>query len=208
MKKIFLGLAALSSVALANAQSGSILVGGNVDFSSYTKDYGEDDTEKSNTLEFAPTIGYQFNDNWTAGVVGSIATNKNRVPISLIDELEGLPGTTYAEDVKTTTLGVGPFVRYTQPLSEVFSLFGQLQGQYLSSTMKEDGENIDSQEQTGFNVGFFPAVFINVKNGFGLNFNIGGIEYTSKKFNETDIKNSNFNVNFGKSVSIGISKNF
>jgi len=83
-----------------------------------------------------------------------------------------------------------------------------LQGQYQSSQVKYDGKNLDSEKRNGFNVGFFPAVFINVKNGFGLNFNIGGIEYTSMKYKQSQDKVNNFNITFGRSVGIGISKNF
>jgi len=53
----------------------------------------------------------------------------------------------------------------------------------------------------------FPAVFINVKNGFGLNFSVGGIGYTSSKPSGGSASNS-FNFTFGQSVGIGLSKNF
>lgn len=198
MKKILLSIFSLAIIAGVNAQSGTVLVGGNVDFNASNVKDSAGNTQKVNTFEFSPTVGYQFNDNWTAGVVASVSTSKNMNPLT--DE--------YVKDITTTGFGVGPFVRYTQPISDIFAVFGQLQGQYRTFNAKNDGKDIDALKANGFNVGFFPAVFINVKNGFGLNFNIGGIEYNSLKLKESETKTNSFNVNFGKTASIGISKNF
>ncbi|ANH83618.1 hypothetical protein A8C56_00970 [Niabella ginsenosidivorans] len=207
MKKIVLSIFSLAVIAGANAQSGTVLVGGNVDFNSRSFKDSSGNKDNMNYFQFSPTIGYQFNDNWTVGVVGSVSTTKNS-SIAESDDVIGISGIQYDDKVKTTAWGVGPFVRYTAPLSDIFSVYGQLQGQYQSSQVKYDGKNLDSEKRNGFNVGFFPAVFINVKNGFGLNFNIGGIEYTSMKYKQSQDKVNNFNITFGRSVGIGISKNF
>jgi hypothetical protein len=57
-------------------------------------------------------------------------------------------------------------------------------------------------------VEFFPAVFINIKNNFGLNFNIGGVSYLTSKTKETNEEAHQFSFSLGKTASIGISKNF
>ena len=64
-------------------------------------------------------------------------------------------------------------------------------------------------KSNGFYAGITPALFINMKNSFGLNFSIGGIQYSSLKSDTTpSVKSSSFDFNFGKTVNIGISKNF
>ncbi|AHF15731.1 outer membrane beta-barrel protein [Niabella soli] len=207
MKKIVLSLFSLAVIAGANAQSGTVLVGGNVDFNSRSFKDSAGNKDNMNYFQISPTVGYQFNDNWTVGVVGSVSTTKN-ASVFGSDDLIGISGIQYDNNVKTTAWGVGPFVRYTAPLSDIFAVYGQLQGQYMSSKVKVNGQNANSQEKNGFNVGFYPAVFINVKNGFGLNFNVGGIEYASMKYKQSQDKVNNFNVTFGRSVGIGLSKNF
>ncbi|MOA63696.1 hypothetical protein D3C78_1895110 [compost metagenome] len=52
-----------------------------------------------------------------------------------------------------------------------------------------------------------PALFINMKRGFGLNFSIGGINYDNLD-GKNDPKQDHFGFNFGKTLNIGISKNF
>lgn len=66
MKKILV-MAALAICSFANAQKGTILVGGNVAYSSETTDYTNSET-KSNQFSFSPKVGYQFHENWTVGV--------------------------------------------------------------------------------------------------------------------------------------------
>jgi hypothetical protein len=63
----------------------------------------------------------------------------------------------------------------------------------------------------GFNAQIFPAVFFNFKNGFGLNFNFGGIQYISLRGKDnTSLSSSSktFSFTFGQGISLGISKNF
>lgn len=62
---------ALAITGMANAQEGTILVGGNVGFSS--DKVGDN---KSNSFEFSPTVGYQFNENMTVGLQTSILGSK------------------------------------------------------------------------------------------------------------------------------------
>ncbi len=62
-------------------------------------------------------------------------------------------------------------------------------------------------KSSGMYAKLFPAVFINVKDGFGLNFDFGGLSYGSLKPKDGDSRN-NFGLNFGKTINIGISKNF
>ncbi len=174
MKKLLFAAAILIST-IASAQKNSLLVGGNVGYS--LEKTGD---SKFETFEFSPKVGYQFADRWTIGADAAIRSEK----------LSGYE--------KTDTYKIGGFVRYAVPLSDLFSVYGDLGAGY---------QNDSYDNAKGMYASFTPALFINMKNGFGLNFSIGGINYDNQKGDFTPRK-ENFGFNFGKSISIGVSKNF
>lgn len=174
MKKLLVAVV-LFATTIVSAQKNSVLVGGNVGFSS--EKIGE---SKLENFEFAPKVGYQFTDNWTAGVEGSIMNVKTT----------GLEST---EKYK-----IGGFARYSVPLSEVFSVFADLGAGYQSTSLND---------AKGIYASLTPALFINMKRGFGLNFSIGGINYDNLD-GKNDPRQERFGFNFGKTFSIGVSKNF
>lgn len=167
----------------AKAQSGSILLYGNVNAGS-TKSAAD---VKTSNFSINPGIGYQFNDNWTVGANLGFGTSK------------------VGDNNKTNQFSAGPFVRYSESLSNTFSIYGQLHGGFTSSKTTTGNVEVKSN---GFNVGLFPAVFVNVNKGFGLNVSFGGIDFTSSKFKDASNSSNAFNFTFGQSVNIGISKNF
>lgn len=185
MKKVLVAAFALISIS-ASAQKETILVGGNVHFEN-TKTPSTPNDDKLSEFYILPTLGYQFNNNWTAGVVASIGSAKHTSSTNV--------------ETKYTAFGAGPFVRYTQGLSNIFSWYGQLQGVFGSA--KQNGTKTQSSSQ----IDLFPAAFINLKNNFGLNFDFGGISYNSTKPTGSDAINK-FSIDFGKTINIGISKNF
>jgi hypothetical protein len=186
MKKVFvLALAFAGLTTAVKAQKGSILVGGDFDFTS-TNNQNTAPATKTSAFTFDPTVGYQFTDHFTAGLTANLATTKQD------------NGTT----TKTSSFDLGPFIRYAQPLSSVFSVYGQLEGLFGSQTTTPSTVTVNT-----VNVNLFPAVFINLKNSFGLNFNVGGLSYQTSS--ATGLKSiSTFDFNFGKELTIGLSKNF
>ncbi|WP_296149951.1 outer membrane beta-barrel protein [uncultured Flavobacterium sp.] len=191
MKKLF-AVAALSFFGMANAQKNTLLLGGNIGFSSEKTEFAGGLESKTNSFEFAPTIGYQFTDHWTLGINSLIGTGKTEAP-------------GFAE-AKTNEFKIGPFVRYAQSLGGAFAVYGDLGAGYQK--LKTESGSVTTSDANGFYIGFTPALFINFKNSFGLNFSIGGFGYSSLKDSDADIKQNNFDFNFGKTVNIGISKNF
>ena len=174
MKKLLLAVTLLIAT-ISNAQKGSMLLGGNVGFTS--EKIGDYKTEN---FEFSPKIGYQFTERWTAGVEGSVLTYKT----TGLEKQEGYR--------------VGGFVRYAKPLSEIFAVYADLGAGY---------QNISLNDADGVYASFTPALFINMKRGFGLNFSIGGINYDNLKDNN-NVKQERFGFDFGKNFNVGISKNF
>lgn len=163
----------------ANAQQNSLLVYGNLNISSSKNGSGV----KTNAFSVSPGVGYQFTDNWTTGINLEIASSKAGDPA-----------------IKSSSFGAGPFIRYAQPLSNIFAVYGQLNTNYITNKTGDISSN-------GFSANLFPAIGVNLKNGFALNFNFGSLGYYSNKPKESK-STSNFSLSFGSGAGFGISKNF
>ncbi|MCD0470977.1 porin family protein [Flavobacterium sp. JAS] len=135
---------------------------------------------KSTNFEFSPKVGYQFADHWTAGVQGTIATL----------DVKG--------SEKTENYKIGGFVRYSTALSETFSFYTDLGAGY---------QNTSLNNAKGMYASLTPALFINMKRGFGLNFSIGGVNYDNLD-GKNDPRQERIGFDFGKTFNVGISKNF
>jgi opacity protein-like surface antigen len=198
MKKMLLILA-LATFSFANAQKGTILIGGNIGFTSEKND-NQGEERKSNSFGFSPKVGYQFHDNWTAGVEFALSSSKSTSSLNSIGESES----------KFNAFKVGAFVRYSVPLSETFSVFADLGAGFQNQKNKDyiNGSLTSESKADGLYTGITPALFINMKKGFGLNFSIGGLGYETLSFDTSDTDVSKFYFNFGKTVNIGVSKNF
>lgn len=190
MKKIFAISIFTVSVFAAQAQSGTVLLGGDVSYNSSKQTLQGTTGFKAQSLNLNPYVGYQFNDSWTAGVVAGIGSSKQ-------DQVGSI--------TKFTDLNAGPFLRYTQPVSDLFWLYGQAEARFGSRKSTNNGTTVNESKNTTVNV--FPAAFINLKNSFGLNFNFGGLTYATTN-PQGGAKSNSFNINFGKVASIGVSKNF
>jgi hypothetical protein len=183
MKKLMMSLLVSAlGVAGVYAQSGTVLVYGSVTGESQK----QADGSKVNTFVFSPAVGYQFTKNWTAGLTLSTGSWKTTV---------------MGTETKTSTFSVGPFIRYAVPLSDIFALYGQFNADVLSG--KTGGVT-----SNGFRGTFFPAIGVNMKNGFALNFSFGGLSFASQKPKDSSESMTDFKINFGSGASFGISKNF
>lgn len=194
MKKMLV-IAALSMFSFANAQKGSVLVMGSITYNSEkVSNSGSEETQ--NNFGFSPKIGYQFHQNWTAGIEAGVSNAKYEDNNS---------------ERKSNNFSLGGFLRYSKPLNQTFSMYADLGlgFQNQKNTFRNGGTTINKGD--GFYVGITPAILVNVGKGFGLNFNIGGLGYDTLNFdgnngNGDNVKN--FNFSFGEQFSVGISKNF
>jgi hypothetical protein len=197
MKKMLVVLA-LAMVSFANAQKkGSILVMGSVNYQSEnTSNSGSEN--KNNFFGFSPKVGYQFHQNWTAGIEAGVGTLKQKFNNN--------------DEYKTNNFSLGGFLRYSKPLNQTFSAYADLGVGYQSNKVTNDiGPVTTINKGDGFYVGVTPAIFINVNKGFGLNFNIGGLGYNTLNYDGNDGNGDNvkrFDFSFGQAFSVGISKNF
>jgi len=193
MKKMLV-VAALAICSFANAQKGTVLVGGNISYASETRDFGNAET-KTNEFAFSPKVGYQFHENWTVGGEFTVSSSKDE---------------TGAVEEKYNGFKLGAFVRYTMPLSETFSVFADMGAGFQNEKNKiyGPGNAYSKSKADGMYVGVTPALFINMKKGFGLNFSIGGLGYETLGYDNNGPDVNSFYFNFGKTFNIGISKNF
>lgn len=208
MKKTLL-VGAIALFGTMNAQKNTLLVGGNI---SYTTDKTTNNNalynseEKTDLFSFNPQVGYQFTDNITAGVKLGINTLKGTATVNA-------SGVSVNAETKENSFQYGVFGRYTIPLNETFAVFGELDvfannGKITTPSFSGTTVTYSESKSNGFGVLFTPNLFINFKNSFGLNFNIGGLGYSSSKIKDTDIKTNQFGFGFGQGVTVGISKNF
>jgi len=189
MKKLLItGLIVAGSILSANAQTGSILLYGNVGFNTNNKSGGTSDpTNVASVGSFSinPGIGYQFNKLWTVGVAGGYNYTDNGYGINKV-------------------YSAGAFLRYSKHLAGIFSLYGQLDAGYQGEKNVLDKVTTTAD---GFYATLTPVLSASIKNGFALNFSIGGLDYSSLNW-KGGVTQSTFGLTFGKAVSIGISKNF
>lgn len=180
MKKLLLAAFVFATAAFsAKAQQGSVLLYGNVGLQTQNQ---HSDGGKQTNFSIAPGVGYQFNKNWTVGVDLGYSTSKT------------------GDSKALNTFSAGPFIRYSYPLSDIFSIYGQLGAGYK-------GEKQDTYKASGVYAYVVPAVAINVKNGFALNFSIGGVSFDNMKPKGGDAASS-FGLTFGQGFTFGVSKNF
>ena len=179
MKNITLSVMLAFAGFAAHAQSNSILVYGNLGINS-SKSAAD---IKTSSFSFSPAVGYQWNNHMTAGI-----------------NLKTMTGKTGSPEIKSSSFGVGPFVRYAYPLSDIFAIYGQLNTNYVSS-------KVASIKGNGVEATLFPAIGVNLKNGFALNFNFGSLGFGTNKV-KGESSSSSFGLNFGSGAGFGISKNF
>ncbi|WP_395048711.1 outer membrane beta-barrel protein [Flavobacterium sp.] len=198
MKKVLLILA-LAMFSFANAQKGTILVSGNVGFSSEKMNSSGNESTQSSFGIF-PKVGYQFADSWTVGVQSSLSFVNN-----VTDSTNG----------HSNNYGIGAFVRYSKPVSELFTVYADLGTGFSfgNGSYSNSGTAYVTSKSNGFGINISPALLINIKKGYGLNFGFGGLGYSSSKVENQTIPNSFqnskiFDFSFGQAFTVGISKNF
>jgi hypothetical protein len=191
MKK--LTLIALFAIVgfVANAQKGSILLSGNIGFSTSS-------VEKSNTsaqlFNFNPQIGYGISDNLHFGVFNETTLAKGA----------DFKGNALGNDnLNGNLVVVGPFLRYTKKFGDIFAVFADAKLGWMSAHHDQYANN---GGKSGFHFGITPSALINLTNNFGLTFSFGGVNYQAFGFNEA--QSTEFNMNFGKQFSVGVQKVF
>ena len=155
----------------------------------------------------SPGIGYQFSNHFMIGVEGGYGKQDGIEP--------SYPGF-YGSGKNTSALWqAGLFGRYTSWLGKRFFVYTQLSATkysvdvtsgYSGSTIPYGyPNNPEMPDGNGFMVTLFPAVGVNILQGFGVHIDIGGISYST--FNAfTTLDQHHFNITLGRQFSFGIHK--
>ncbi|MES1222739.1 MAG: DUF6850 family outer membrane beta-barrel protein [Bacteroidota bacterium] len=184
MKKNILSvLVLLFIVRFTEAQKGSVLVYGIAGVNT-KKESNED---KYTEFSFKPGIGYQFSKHWTAGISGAYGQQKLEPKIGL--------------ENKSSVYQVGGFARYTYVFNQIFSF-------YAHSDMYYHGTKVQEVKSNGFGVAITPTIGINVAKNFALNVSFGALSYETIKIKDADNGTHSFDLDIGKQIGIGVSKNF
>jgi hypothetical protein len=187
MKKILTIAIATLVAGTSFAQKGSIFAYGNIRLSS-TKFPNE---AKTSSFEFTPSIGYQFDKSWSAGLAFHLMSNKQKNSVG-------------TETGKNSMFAFGPFVRYTKNLSSMFSVYGQFDAMFGT-----EKAGLTEAKTTTMNLGVTPAIQAHVTKSLAINLSFGGLSYATSKADFTGAKTaSGLDFNFGKNTAIGLQFNF
>lgn len=207
MKKSILILA-LAIASLATAQKGTVLVAGSLQIYNYKTNHSNSQNV-SNQFSISPKIGYQFDEHWTVGA--QVSASKLKTENSSSSSVNSITYTTNQKE-----FDAGAFIRYSEPLSELFTLYGDLGAGFrtaktenqLFNTLDPTNNFDESSKGKGIYVGLEPAIQVNIKKRFCLNFGFGGLRYETLKYTNDGGDTKQLYVTFGQSFNIGISKNF
>ncbi len=196
MKKLILSLLACGTIAAANAQAGSWLLYGQAGITASSFDGATSTTANAINWYATPGLGYQFDNHWTLGLYA----NYNNAGSKAVGV--GMPW------VRTNDWGTGVFVRYTENLNKIFSVFGQFNGGFIHGNTTLDGKVVTNSRYNGFSLSVAPFIAANIHKGLALNFGFGGLSYANTAYENQNNSNGTFAVSFGSQWNFGISKNF
>jgi hypothetical protein len=185
MKKVISTLMLVAALATtSNAQFKSILLYGNIG----TENNKDAAGNKNGSFAFNPGIGYQFSNELTAGINLGIG-GASVTPIG-------------GAKTSNSSFAVGPFLRYTRVLSSLFGVYGQLNAGIRSTSFA------GASTGSGMYANIQPSAYVNLKNGFALNFTFGSLGYGSAKATGAASSSTSLGFDFGEGAGFGISKNF
>ncbi|MBW8360848.1 MAG: porin family protein [Kaistella sp.] len=203
MKKVLL-VGAVALFGAVNAQvttagegfvKGDTFITGAVEYSSTKQDQYEE-----NAATIAPSFGIFVSPNIAVGArVGYTKGN--------VENTFTVIGQTYTLSEEMEAVNAGVFGRYYITPASKFSLFGELNANYVGvNTTDDDGMDVNETKYNGFNFGFAPGVNYFLTRNFALEATVGVLNYTSMKEdtdNAKSIDNFNIGLNF-TDVSLGL----
>ncbi|WP_084454350.1 outer membrane beta-barrel protein [Algoriphagus terrigena] len=174
-KRIFalLPLVFLCVTAMAQLQKGNILLGGALNYSTQSGDRSGGGLDiPTSYFTFSPKVGIFLKDNLAVGLNLLAQTNTSSYTSS------GSNGYEY----KSSTYGLGPFVRMYFPVGDQFAFFGQFDLGFQGGETETVYENLNAQDSsskikvfqasTALGFSFFP------KKWLSLDLSVNPLSYT------------------------------
>lgn len=179
----------LGMVYQSNAQEkGQFWVGGTLGFSSI-----ENDDQKVERYTIGPEFGYQFSENWGAGI-----------RVGYTNGLIKIFSETNRKD-KSNGISIEPFARYTYLRWKAFGLFVDGGLNYTNATVKKEYASATlNSKVTNSNYGIFlsPGFTLRLSNTISLT---GSLDFFDAGYNEIKTKGSS---NKTKSYSANLNSPF
>jgi len=228
---VLLALAGLSTAAQAQTtvpaagvtqvgggiSSGTISLGGSIGYnsntsktSSVTNNVTYTSETKSSHFNFSPSVGYFLADNLELGL--NFGYNSDRRNYT---KYTPAPAVVRAELDPTTTIQIGPYVRYYNMLTDQFGVSGTLTAGFQRTKSYEYSNNsanalILENKGAGFYANLTPAIVFFPVPKFAMSASIGSLGYTRMSFDYPETPNnptpagyentfSTFGANFGLS---------
>lgn len=197
MKKILFFLAVTAFTALsvsAQISKGSSYLGGNLFFSTntVTNDASNANAKSKQTgFGVTPSIGFAYKENRVWGLYLNYNYNKQQ-------------GNAYE---KTSTYGVGAFLRQYKPLGKNFYLFAQEALLANYSTGQRDYSTYSDVKAFNANVSLSPGFAYDVSKKFQLELLLNSMVYASYTHSKVDPKSSIPESGVSKTTSFNIGSN-
>lgn len=184
MKKVMISLALVIAMSFsAAAQQGSKWLGGGLTISS--TDDGNDNT--TSNFSISPRFGYYFNDKWAVGFGLSYSSTTQEDASS--------------NEIKTTGLGLVPFLRYKCVEAGKFNFFGQCELSYTSYNREATTGPVtikSDYKTTGLDIK--PGVAYNINETFAIELTMPSI--LSYYSNSGDAEGSGMNLGINSGYTI------
>ena len=220
MKKLFITIAFVAAAMFAQAQ---FFVGGSLGMNFENGKIKavnsgttvEQDAPKTFTFNFAPSVGFMFNDNMGVGLDLMFGIGKTTEKDYTYD-----PVVTFT--TKTTTIGFAPYFRYVFAEVDNFKFYADARIEYIMSTPKIEGEQsgttvtVDGPKTTNFGIGVVPGMAYMLTDNISMNcaLNILELGFGSEKTVTKDVDgqgteltekttNFGFGVNYATPITIG-----
>ncbi len=184
MKKILLSLMIIFTYTCTMAQEdvNKMWLGGTINYSSYTDDDDDDQTD----LTIGPSFGYCINDKLAVGITISYSSSEEN-------------------NLSNTMFGIMPFFRYYQKLNDNFSVYGALNVGFASGSDEVNvGTEVVDDEYGYFNVGVAPGIQYWFAKSWSVNAEwgiLGYQTYTDKKDDVTPEEWKASQFSFGLDMS-------
>jgi len=212
MKKILCNLylvLGMSSMALAQTQSGDIFIGANLGWNNneYTSNYTNNAgivglrTNESSNFSIQPMIGTFLSDNIALGIFVNYDNNRNK---------STLPVDNYNENSKNHFLTVGPFIRKFFPLNEKFAFYGQGNIGYRRSSYNTDQESSGMtynyhNKYNGIMAAIKPGIVFFATKNMGIDVSVRGLQYSFSKLKNSSQSTSSLEAGFDlPNLNIGL----
>ncbi len=172
-------------------------------------------------------IGYELSNHIMIGLQGGYGKQEGiNLSSYTVSTSSGYASILEERKYTNATWNAGVFCRYTSWLGKRFYVYGQMFfGKYgLTEEVNNMNANVvqsqpyyftspSAPEGNGLAINLFPAIGVNIIQGFGAHMDIGGISYTTYNVEGTPVYNGfnssnrkHFNVSLGKQFSFGIHK--